>query len=275
MDMDVLKIFAYIIIFCYLGTAFLLFLFQTKLIFYPGKLSKDFTFKLDSQCEEIFLTTVDDEQINGLFLRGHRPEVILYFHGNAGDLSGWQFVTEDFTRYGYSILIIDYRGYGKSSGVISEKGFYNDAEAAYHFLVSKKGFTPQSIIVYGRSIGSGVAVEVASKHLIRGLVLESPCASLSQLVREKFPLLLPAFYLKYKFNNFGKINHVKSPVIFIHGKNDSLIPSAHTEKLFKKFEGKKQKVIIQRGQHNDLTYFKEYHQILSKDLPEFLHTQES
>jgi fermentation-respiration switch protein FrsA (DUF1100 family) len=271
MEMNVLKIIAYVIVFSYTAIAVLLYFFQTKLIFYPGRLSADFKFK---QGEEIFLNTADDEQINALFFRGERPEVILYFHGNAGDLSGWQFVAEDFTQYGYSILIIDYRGYGKSSGTIAEEGFYKDAEAAYYYLINKKRFTPQTIIVYGRSVGSGIAVDLASKHRVHGLILESPYASMGQLSKEKFPFFFPSLYLKYKFNNLEKITQVKSPVIFIHGQNDSLIPSSHTEKLFQKFTGKKKKIIIAKGEHNDLNAYEEYHQLLKEVLPEFLTSSE-
>jgi fermentation-respiration switch protein FrsA (DUF1100 family) len=205
-----------------------------------------------------------------LFFQGTRPEVILYFHGNAGDLSGWQFVAEDFTQYGYSILIVDYRGYGKSSGTITEEGFYKDAETAYYYLINKKRFTPQTIIVYGRSIGSGIAVDLASKHRIHGLVLESPYASLAQLAKEKFPFFFPSLYLKHKFNNLEKIAQVKAPVLFIHGQKDSLIPVSHTEKLFQTCTGKKQKIIIAEGAHNDLNAYPEYHQLLKEVLPDFL-----
>jgi pimeloyl-ACP methyl ester carboxylesterase len=266
MEMNILKIIAFGIVFLYLAIGMLLYFFQTKLLFYPDKLKADFKFK---QGEEIFLKTADDEQINALFFRGDRPEVILYFHGNAGDLRGWQFVAEDFTQHGYSFLIIDYRGYGKSSGKISEEGFYKDAEAAYFHLVNKKGFTPQSILVYGRSIGSGVAVNLASKYRVQGLVLESPYASLGLLAKEKLPFFFPSLYLKHKFNSLEKINLVKSPVVFIHGQKDTLIPPSHTEKLFEKFTGKKQKILVPKGSHNDLNEFKEYQAFLSGEMGSF------
>jgi fermentation-respiration switch protein FrsA (DUF1100 family) len=264
--MNVLKLAALSIIFLYALVVLLFYLFQTKLIFYPGKLSKDFKFKIGPLDEEVFLRTSDNEEVNGLFFRGTRPEVILYFHGNAGDLHGWQFVAEDFTAHGYNVFIIDYRGYGKSSGVISENGFYKDAEAAWYFLINKKGFTPRNIIIYGRSIGSGVAVELASTHRSRLLILESPYASLGLLAREKFPYFFPSFYLKHKFNNLEKIAHVKSPVIFIHGQQDTLIPPSHTERLFLKAQGKKEKIIIPGGSHNDLNSYPEYQDFLSGSL---------
>src|SRR5690554_139791 len=110
--MTVLKGIALTIIAIYLLVSLLLFLFQTRLIFFPGKLNRDFRFQTG---EEVFIETSDGERINGLFYDGSRDAVILYFHGNAGDLSGWQFVAEDFTSYKFPILIVDYRGYGKST----------------------------------------------------------------------------------------------------------------------------------------------------------------
>lgn len=240
---------------------------QTSMIFYPGKLGKDFRFDLGKAGEEIFFKTTDDENINALFFPGIKKEVILYFHGNAGDLSGWQHIAKDFTRLGYNFFILDYRGYGKSSGTITEKGLYADGEAAYQFLVNEKGYAPEDILIYGRSIGTGIAVELAARHETKGIILESPFTSLKKLAGQKVPFLLPGLLLKYHFDNLGKINSVKSPVLFIHGAKDSLIPVSHTDQLFEKFSGRKKKIIIQGGDHNDLNSFSSYHQALSTDLP--------
>jgi fermentation-respiration switch protein FrsA (DUF1100 family) len=245
------------------------FAFQRNLIFFPGKLSKDFIFK--KPAEEIFLHTSDGERINALFYQNKKKEVILYFHGNAGDLSNWQYIAEDFTNIGYNFLIIDYRGYGKSSGTITEKGLYEDAETAFQFLLNEKGFRTDEIIIYGRSIGTGVAVELASRHAVRGLILEAPYTSLKKLANEKMPFLLPSLFLRFHFDNIGKINAVKSPVLFIHGARDTLIPPSHTNKLCEHFNGRQKKVIIQNGSHNDLSDFTEYHETLITVIPELFH----
>jgi fermentation-respiration switch protein FrsA (DUF1100 family) len=267
--MPLLKVLAFVIVVLYFAVILLLYIFQTRLIFYPGKLPKDFKFMLGENDQELFLETADHEAINALFFPGTRAEVILYFHGNAGDLSGWQFVAEDFTAHGYNFLIIDYRGYGKSSGTISEDGFYRDAEAAYMFLLQEKGFTPQDIIIYGRSVGSGVAVDLAGKHKTRGLILESPYASLKKLANEKLPFLFPSLYLLLSFNNIQKIKNVDSPVILLHGSIDTLIPASHSERLFKKIQSKKKMILIPGGSHNDLNAFQEYDFFLEEELPAF------
>lgn len=269
--MDLLKTSAFFIVILYFLIVLIFYALQVNLIFYPGKLSLDFPFKLGNNGEEIFLKTADEERINALFFRGSRPDVILYFHGNAGDLSGWQFVAEDFTSLGFNFMIIDYRGYGKSSGIISEQGLYHDAETSFNYLI-QKGFSPENILVYGRSVGSGVAVDVASKQPCKGLILEAPYTSLSKLANEKFPLFFPSVYIKFKFDNIRKINKVKCPVVFLHGAKDSLIPVSHTEKLFEKFTGKKKKSIIAQGSHNDLNDFSEYEQFLKEVLSSFFIT---
>jgi fermentation-respiration switch protein FrsA (DUF1100 family) len=266
--MNVIRIIAWTIIIFYALVIVLLYVLQTKLIFYPGKLGADHKFKLSHGAEEVMLKTADGESINGIFYKNKAREVILYFHGNAGDLSGWQYVAEDFTSHGYNFLIIDYRGYGKSSGEISEAGFYNDAAAAYDFLINK-GFEPEQILVYGRSIGSGVAVDLAANRKCKGLVLESPFSSLSKLANEKLPFLFPSVFLRYRFDNVKKMNSVTCPVVFLHGSDDTLIPPAHSNRLYEAFAGKKSMIIVDRGAHNDLHAFRRYEDFLKEEMSLF------
>lgn len=266
--MNVLKTIAGIIILIYCMVIALLYALQSKLIFYPGVLPADFTFRGGPEMEELSLETSDGERISALFYGNAGPDVILYFHGNAGDLSGWQFVSEDFTDLGFNFLIIDYRGYGKSTGTISEAGLYRDAEAGYQYLITK-GFRPENILIYGRSIGSGVAVDLASRHACKGLILESPFASLARLANEKLPFFFPSLYLKFRFDNLEKISRVKCPVIFLHGSADTLIPAHHSAMLFEKFTGRKKRIVVEGGAHNDLHAFTQYQDFVTAELPEF------
>lgn len=265
--MAFLKVTALIIIGLYLVVVLLLYLFQAKLIFLPGKLSSNYRFTKAYNSEELMLTTSDHEKINALFFNGTGEDVILYFHGNAGDLSGWQYVAEDFTGLGFSVLIIDYRGYGKSTGTISEKGFYHDAEAAYEYLI-EKGYKSEHIIIYGRSIGTGVAVELATRVEVKGVVLESPYTSIAALANEKLPFFFPSLYLKFRFNTLAKLDKIKSPVIFLHGSKDTLIPYSHTEKLYQRFKGSKRMILFPQGTHNDLSSFNEYKITLTEVMPQ-------
>lgn len=259
--MKIIAIIFFVLLGTYLVCILLGFLLQTNLIFFPGKLPPDYRFNLGNGDEEVQLKTSDGETIHGLFFEGVENDAIIYFHGNAGDLSGWQNVAADFITAGYNILIIDYRGYGKSTGTISEKGLYHDAEAAWQYMIDK-GFLPANIIIYGRSIGTGIAVELASRYTCKGLVLESPYTSLKQLAQEKAPYLFPSLWLKYHFDNIGKIEKVQSPVLFVHGEHDTLIPVSHTKTLYEKFSGTKKLLLVKGGTHNDLSSFPEYQEII-------------
>jgi fermentation-respiration switch protein FrsA (DUF1100 family) len=232
-------------------------LFQTRLIFFPSRLPSDHIFRNDLQHEEVFLTTSDSVSINALFFPSAGNKVILYLHGNAGCLDSWQYAWDDFRMPEYNFLIIDYRGYGKSTGRISEDGFYTDAQSAYDYLL-KRGFLPENIVVYGRSIGSGVAVHLASTNPIGALILEAPYTSVRKLASEKAPLLLPWLYIKYRFDNLGKINAVKAPLLVIHGTGDNTIPFVHGQSLFESFNGKKTMLTIEGGNHNNLAEFREF-----------------
>src|SRR5689334_19470114 len=130
----------------YVAVLLLAWLFQTNLIFFPAKLSSNHEFRKDVSVEEVNMDTPDGEKINGLFFQSNSKRVILYFHGNAGCLDSWQYVWDDVSGKGFNLFIIDYRGFGKSTGNISEKGFYTDAQTAYDYLL-RRGFLADSIVV--------------------------------------------------------------------------------------------------------------------------------
>ncbi|MCK4661577.1 MAG: alpha/beta hydrolase [Bacteroidales bacterium] len=235
---------------------------QTNFIFYPKKLHLKYKFDDTYKKEEFFITTNDGEKINALFFPNNSNKVILYFHGNAGSLDSWQYIYDSFKSLEYNFFIFDYRGYGKSTGKISEKGLYLDGQAAFNFLL-KKGFKKDEIIIYGRSIGTGIAVEIADKNKINSLILETPFTNLKKLANEKAPYLLPRISLKYTFDNIGKINNINIPFLIIHGKKDNLIPFKHGEQIYNEYKGKKQFLIIEEGEHNNLDAFPEFTQGIS------------
>ncbi|MBL0743475.1 alpha/beta hydrolase [Chryseolinea lacunae] len=239
-------------------------LLQHKLIFHPGKLPPDFAFDLYGDATEAFIKTTDGETINAIFYPGTNNTTILYFHGNAGDLSSWQDVHHDLAPLGHGLLIIDFRGYGKSTGTLSEDGLYQDAEAAYQYLLKEQHLSAGNIIIYGRSIGTGIAVELATRHDVKHLILESPYSSLKTLANEKVPYLLPSLVLRFSFNNLKKINSVQCPILFFHGAIDALIPVEHTNRLYDAFTGEKEKVIMPMGTHNNLSEFREYREGLKE-----------
>jgi pimeloyl-ACP methyl ester carboxylesterase len=258
-----LKVLLGIILSLYLLILLAAYLLQDKLLFFPDKLNKNFGYELAAGDTEVFIKTPDETWINGiLYRRPGNTDVILYFHGNAGSLRGWQNVAPDLLLLNVDLLLVDTRGYGKSGGVFSEQGFNHDAQAALDFL-HKSGYSDKHIIVYGRSLGTGIAMDLAVNNLVKALILETPYTSMRQLGGEKMPYFLPWLLLKYKFNNLEKAPRLKMPVLILHGKNDELIPYSHSQKIFAAITSSQKKlVLINDGGHNNLSDFPEHHMAL-------------
>jgi len=230
---------------------------QTSLLFYPESLNPEFIFDSTQHHEEVFLRTEDGQTINGLFFRMPSEKVILYFHGNAGNLGSWQYVHKDLQSLHISLFIIDYRGFGKSTGGIAEAGLYEDARTAFAYLL-RQGFKNTDIVIYGRSIGTAVAIDLASKNTVSSVILESPFYDFGKLVNEKIPLVpIPTFFLSYKFDNPSKISRMEMPLLVIQGENDELIPPRHGRELYDAYLGRKYIVTIKGGEHNTLAEFAE------------------
>lgn len=171
--------------------------------------------------------------------------IVLFFHGNFEDIGTQDFTAQKLAPLGMNIYGMDYRGYGLSTGKPNEKNCYRDSQLAYDELL-KKGYKPEQIIIWGRSVGSGVATELATKNKAKALVLESPFVS-AYRVMTKYPLV--PFD---KFKSLSKMRQVEMPVFFIHGDSDTLIPPWHSEKLMHKHEGKNRRVLIKGAGHNDV-----------------------
>ena len=241
-----------------------IFFFQEKLIFFPEKLKPNYQFDFTHDFEEVNYRVSDGVTINALHFKSKEPKgIVFYSHGNAGSLSTWGDVADVFLNNKYDLLIYDYRGFGKSGGNISEQKFYHDANVIYEELL--KSYEENKIIVYGRSIGTGVALKVASEHNPQHLILESPYYNLPDLVKKIFPFM-PPFLLRYKFRNDQMIGAVKCPVTIFHGTFDEVIYFGSSLKLEKLMKGKDTIVPIVGGHHNDLANFETYHKELAKIL---------
>lgn len=230
---------------------------QEKLLFLPTTLPDDYSYDFSYPFEEIFLNT-DGGVINMVHFKTEAPKgVILYFHGNAGDLSRWGTITEYFVEKQYDVLVMDYRTYGKSKGALNERAFYSDAQYCYDYL---KGYYEEgNIIVYGRSLGTGMAVFVASNNSPKQLILETPYYSIVDIAQSRFPIFPVKWLLNYKFESFRYMQNVTCPITIFHGTNDRVIPYSSAEKLFKvSSKGKKNFITINGGNHNNLRNYKEY-----------------
>ena len=258
-----IKIVLLILLVIYLLVIICAYFYQDKLLFFPQKFNPDYNFSISSDDKELFLKTSDGETINGIYATlPANKKVVLYFHGNGTSLNQWKTVANAFLDKGANVLMIDYRGYGKSTGDFSEIGFYNDAQAGYDYLKSN-GYDDSTIFIYGRSLGSGVAVEMAVRHQVRGLILESPYTSVVDVAKKHHPYLVPQFLLKYEFNSLKKASELKIPVLIFHGVKDEVIPVEQAEILNKAIKSKKQLLLFNDGDHANLSFFEDYDKALT------------
>lgn len=192
------------------------------------------------------LTTKDGVKISAVYLPNPQAKfTILYSHGNAEDLGDLQFVLEELRNLGFAVFSYDYRGYGTSQGKPTETTTYKDIDAAYNYLTQQLGIDPKKIILYGRSVGGGPSVDLASRKPIGGLILENTFVSTFR-VATRIPIV--PFD---KFNNIAKIKNVRSPILIMYGKADRVIPFWHGEKLFATANEPKRVLVIENGGHDD------------------------
>lgn len=236
--------------------------FQEQLIFQGTALPKDYAFSFDQPFEEVQLQAGNGDLIHGLYFPAEGNQVVLYLHGNADDLTRWGKYAKDFTRLGYQVLAIDYRGYGKSEGFPSESALQEDANIAYQYLRTQ--FEPSEIIIYGRSLGSSVATHLAGRVEAHKLVLETPFSSMTEVVASKM-LLLP-FELRHSFPTIEYLKDVSMPVAMISGSNDWVTPIRLAKKLIPLMDDPSQFYIIEGGRHKNLNTFPVYHTILEEVL---------
>lgn len=251
----------------YIMVGSLLYVLQEKMLFLPTVLQQDFEYEFSHPFKELFFNTDEDAIINTIHFKAENPKgVILYFHGNAGDLSRWGIVAEYFVEKQYDVLIMDYRTYGKSTGKLSEQAFYNDAQYCYDYL--KKQYSEENITLYGRSLGTGIAAYLASKNKPKQLILETPYYSIADVAKSRFPIFPVEKLLKYKFPTYKFIKKVSCPITIFHGTEDMVVPYKSAKKLFEVSPKKNTTfVTINEGNHNDLINYELYRSQINKVLP--------
>ena len=231
---------------------------QDLFIFKPEKLPPDFQFKYDIPFHELNFDIEPGVRINGLHFYRDNPEgLILYFHGNSRSIKGWSKYAKDFYRYGYDVVLVDYRGFGKSTGKRSEKEMLNDMQFVYKTLTQQ--YPENHIIVYGRSIGSGFAAKIASENKPRYLILDAPYYNFRKVVERFLPILPVRYVLRYHLRTDKWIRYVNCHTYIIHGTRDWLIPIKNSERLQKINPHKITLIRIDGGGHNNLPSFYEYH----------------
>lgn len=241
--------------------------FQDKFIFKPEKLRQDFQFKYDVPFREYFFDIEPGVRINALHFHREKPNgLILYFHGNTRSIKGWARYAKDFYRFHYDVILVDYRGFGKSTGKRSEKEMLTDMQFIYDRL--KEQYSEDHLIVYGRSIGSGFATKLASDNKPRYLILDAPYFNFLRVIERFLPILPIRIVLRYHLRTDKWILSVKCHTYIIHGTRDWLIPIRHSESLQKLNPRMITLIRIHGGGHNNLPSFDEYHNFV-RDILKF------
>lgn len=241
-----------------------IFFWQERFLFKPEKLPDDFEYKYsDQKFKEYNINVEPGVNINGIHFHIDNPKgIVFYLKGNSRSIKGWGKFAVDFGRLGYDVVMVDYRGFGKSTGKRSEEGIKSDLQIVYDII--KKQVDEKYIILYGRSMGSGFAAKLASNNNPRMLILESPYYSLKKLAARYVPFMPLSFLLKFPIRTHKWLKYVKCPIKIIHGTNDKLIPLKTSVSLSKINPDITRFYAIIGGGHNNLYTFEEYHRMLEE-----------
>jgi fermentation-respiration switch protein FrsA (DUF1100 family) len=244
----------------YFVLCLLLFFFQSRLIYFSEMGREDFVTPQQAgmDYQEVTINAAG-EKLHGWFVPApHARGVVLFFHGNAGNISHRLDYLRMFSELGFSVFIFDYRGFGKSSGEPSEIGTYQDGEAAWNYLVETRRVAPSSIVLFGESLGGAVAAWLAARVKPRALIITSTFTSLPDLGAKLYPLFPVRLLTRYEYNTRKYLQAATCPVLIVHSREDEIVPFEHGEQLYAAAHEPKQLLEIHGGHNTSL--------ILSHDL---------
>lgn len=254
-----------IIIYCGIGIA--LYYLQEKILLHPKSLPADYVYHFSLPFKEVNISISKNENLNIVEFfpsDSTRKGVILYFHGNMKNINHYAARAADFTKNGYQVWMPDYPGFGKTTGEMTEEKLYKEALLVYK--LANAAFSKDSIIIYGRSFGSGVAAYLASAIDSRSLILETPYYSVPALFSHYAPIYPTSVMSKFKLPVHEYLKEVKAPVIIFHGTDDEIIPYSHAKKLKNSLKPKDEFISLEGGKHNNLNSFYFYKEKLDSML---------
>lgn len=251
----------------YLSGALLLYFFQDNFIFRARALAATYTFSATIPHREITVPVNDHDTLHAvLYLPGNEPAkgTVVYFHGNRYNISWYEKFVPYFTQRGYEVLMPDYPGYGKSKGVITEEKLYHWATLVYQ--IARKRYSADSLIIYGKSLGTGIAAELASRRDCKQLILETPYYQFPAVLQRFLPMYPVSLLLRYQLPTYRYLTQVAAPVTLLHGTNDGVIAFSQSRQLEKLFKKQDRLIVIEGGSHNDLYDFTQTTEWLTRAL---------
>jgi fermentation-respiration switch protein FrsA (DUF1100 family) len=238
----------------YAGLALYLYVFQARYVYFPELPSRQVDATpadIGLAFEAVRLNTADGETLAGWFIPAPAARgTLLYLHGNGGNIGHRLDQIEVFHRLGLNVFIIDYRGYGTSSGKPSEEGTYQDALAAWNYLTQQKRLAPDRIVVFGESLGGSIAAWLAARHPPAGLVMYASFTSVPDMAQALYPMFPASLLARYRYDTRAALARVACPVLILHSPEDEIIPFSHGQALLEAAHAPKRLVEL-RGGHND------------------------
>ncbi|HVU56716.1 MAG TPA: alpha/beta fold hydrolase, partial [Puia sp.] len=251
-----------ILLYCIIGIAF--YYLQERILFHPVAVDMHAPYHFDQPFNEVDIPYNKETNIDVIqFTTADTPRgVVLYFHGNKDNVTHYATFASDFTTNGYEIWMMDYPGYGKSTGKFSEENLYAQALVLYKLARSK--WRPDQIIIYGKSLGTGVAAQLADVRDCRRLILECPYYSMTSLVRHYMPIWPVGSMLHFKFPTWQHLPQVTAPITIFHGASDGVVPYSNASRLKPLLKKGDEFITIDGGGHNDLHDHQEFKSHLGK-----------
>ncbi|MBI3589861.1 MAG: alpha/beta hydrolase [Candidatus Melainabacteria bacterium] len=241
---------------------------HSSLIFYPTK--EFYSSPADEGIihEEVFIDTEDNEKLHGYFFpaKNKTTKTVIYLHGNAQNVSTWYTAPVEIQKHiSVNFLLVDYKGYGKSTGKPTIEGVIKDACAMYKYLI-QKGFKSNDISLYGRSIGGAIALELGAREKVKSIVVQSSFTSLRDIAKEIYPIVPGSLVRDDFWDSKELIKKINCPVLISHGDKDEIVAVSHSYKLFELANEPKKLIILKGATHNDISSYlnKEYFEALKE-----------
>lgn len=250
-EMEILKQILLLVVFFYIALALFLFLQQRKFIFFPTKAQHS-----SPPGASEFIFTHNDATLHGWIYQEKfvKDRLIIYYGGNAEDV---YYAAEQFGKYGdTAALLVNYRGYGRSTGIPGEQEFFGDALAIFDEI--QRRYSPEKVFLMGRSLGSGVASYVAAQRTVSGIILITPFDSIASIAKRQYPFLPTGKLLRHPFRSIDYAPHFSAPTLVIYGGRDTIVRPEQTRKLLEFIPGNPEVTFIAEAEHNNIELFDEY-----------------
>lgn len=237
----------------YIAGGIALYFLQDAILFHPVTLKRSHHYNFPQPHKDVSIALSEKDTLNLVDFTSTdsvTKGIVLYFHGNKKNISWYAKYIPFFTRHGYEVLMIDYPGYGKSTGKLTEQKLYDWASRAY--TIARKRFSPDSIIIYGKSMGTGIAAQLASVKNCKRLILETPYYDFPSVIKHYLPIYPVKWMLHYQIPTYKYLQAVSAPVTIFHGTSDWTVQYKNSKKLLPFLKKKDELLTIKGGSHNNL-----------------------